>query len=258
MLRSRAGKEREIIVEIDHGRLKAYGLSIEEIADSLKANNMNVQVGSVVSGSYRLTARAEGGYGDLSQIETMGIRSTSSGSVVPLKELGRVSDAFRREENRTRFQGEPRVVLYVQKESGANVIRISEELRRELDRLQDELPKELKLEVIYDQADYIQASIKRLRDEALIGAGLAMIVIFLFLRNLPSVFVIGAAIPVSIIATFTMMHLFGITLNIISLSGLRWAWACWWTMPLWSWRTFPRKGCCSVTEPERHSWAPGK
>ncbi|MBP1739444.1 MAG: multidrug transporter [Deltaproteobacteria bacterium] len=215
----KGGKEREIIVEIDHGRLKAYGLSIEEIADSLKANNMNVQVGSVVSGSYRLTARAEGGYGDLSQIETMGIRSTSSGSVVPLKELGRVSDAFRREENRTRFQGEPRVVLYVQKESGANVIRISEELRRELDRLQDELPKELKLEVIYDQADYIQASIKRLRDEALIGAGLAMIVIFLFLRNLPSVFVIGAAIPVSIIATFTMMHLFGITLNIISLSG---------------------------------------
>jgi hydrophobic/amphiphilic exporter-1 (mainly G- bacteria), HAE1 family len=215
----KGGKEREIIVELDQGRLKAYGLSIKEIADSLKANNLNVQVGSVVRGGYRLTARAEGGYGNLSQVEGVAIGRTSAGSVIPLKELARVTDAFRREESLTRFQGEPRVVLLVQKESGANIIRISEDLRRELGRVRGELPKELKVEIIYDQADYIKTAIQRLRNEALTGAGLAMIVIFLFLRNFQSVFVIGAAIPISIIATFTMMHLFGITLNIISLSG---------------------------------------
>jgi HAE1 family hydrophobic/amphiphilic exporter-1 len=216
---TKGGREREIIVEIDHGKLKAFGLTITEIADALKRNNLNVQVGSVGRGAYKLVARAEGEYRDFAEIENIGLRRSSAGSLVTLKDVGRVVDSFRREESLTRFQGDPRVVLFVQKESGANVVRVSGEVREELLRLQDELPKELKVEIIYDQADYIKASIERLRNEAILGAGLAILVIYFFLRSFQSVLIIGLAIPISIIGTFTLMYLFGITLNIISLSG---------------------------------------
>ena len=215
----KGGLEREIVLEIDPGRLKATGLSIMEIANTLKQNNLNAQVGSIEYGNYSLNARITGEYSSIAQIEDLGISRSPSGSIVALKDIGRILDAYRREYSLARFQGEPRVMLYVQKESGANIISISKLLRKELAKLQKELPNGIKIEIVYDQADYINASINRLRKEAIVGAGLAMLIIFLFLQNFQSVLVIGLSIPISIVGTFSLMHLFGVSLNIISLSG---------------------------------------
>ncbi|MCK4821730.1 efflux RND transporter permease subunit, partial [bacterium] len=215
----KGGKEREIVVEIDHGRLKATGLSISGIADTLESNNLNFQVGSLAKGDYRLITRTVGEYKDLAQIENIGLKRTSRGSMVYLKDIARVSDSFGKEMSLIRFQGQPRVMLYIQKESGANAISISEKLKKELLGLQSLFENKLKIDVIYDQASFISGSINRLRNEAILGAGLAMIVLLLFLRNFQSILVVGMAIPISIIATFTFMYVFGITLNIISLSG---------------------------------------
>ena len=215
----KGGKEREIVVEVNHGRLRALGLSIVEIADALEANNLNFQVGSLIKGNYRLTTRTVGEYTDLSQIEKIGITRTSRGSMIYLKDIAHVLDSFGKEVSLTRFQGQPRVMLYIQKESGANILSVSTKLQTELVRAQNMLVNELEIEVIYDQADFIKESINRLSNEALFGAGLAMLVLLLFLRNFQSILTIGIAIPISIITTFSLMYVFGITLNIISLSG---------------------------------------
>ncbi len=215
----KGGREREIVVEMDQGRLRAAGLTIQEIAHVLGRSNLNLEVGSIDRGEDRLVARALGEFKDLSQIEDMGVKTTPAGSAITVKDLGRVVDSFAKEANMTRFQGQPRVMLYVQKESGANVIDLSRELGKELLLLRERIGSRFKLDVIYDQADFIHAAIERLRNEALLGAVMAMGIIFLFLTNFGSLLAIGIAIPVSIIATFTLMYLFGVTLNIVSLSG---------------------------------------
>jgi len=215
----KGGKEREIIVELDHSRLKALRMSIVEIADILKKNNLNFPAGSVDQKDYKLIARTVGEYKDLSQIENMGVTRTGEGSVVYLKDIARVTESHRKEDTFTRFQGDPRVMLYIQKESGANILKVSERVKKELKKLESQLPRELKIKIVYNQADFIRGSINRLRREAILGGALAMVIIFLFLRNFHSILIIAVAIPISIITTFSLMYFFGISLNIISLSG---------------------------------------
>jgi HAE1 family hydrophobic/amphiphilic exporter-1 len=215
----KGGEKREIIVEVDHGRLKALGLSIEYISSILRANNLSFQVGSIHQQERRWIARTAGQYGDLKEVENIGIRTKDDGPIIYLKDIARVTDGFGQKESIIRFQGEPRVMLYIQKESGANLLNVSRRVQEELSTVQQSLAEALTVETVYDQAAYIQASIDRLRNEAILGGGLALIMIFLFLRSFHGILVVGIAIPVSIIATFSLMYVFNITLNVISLSG---------------------------------------
>jgi HAE1 family hydrophobic/amphiphilic exporter-1 len=215
----KGGKEREIIVDIDHSRLNALRMSIVEITDILKENNLNYPAGSLDQKGYKLIARMIGEYKDLTQIENIGITRTQEGSIVYLKDIALVTESHRKEDTFTRFQGDPRVMLYIQKESGANVLKVSERVKRELKGLETLLPKEINIQIVYNQADFIRGSINRLRKEAILGGGLAMIIMFLFLRNFQSILTIAMSIPISIITTFSLMYFFDVTLNIISLSG---------------------------------------
>ena len=215
----KGGRKREIIVEVDRGRLRALGLSISRISEILKANNLNIQVGSVDRGTNRLITRVVGEYRDLAQMRRIGVGTTASGSVIRLGDIGRVTDSFGDETHLIRFQGEPRIMISIQKESGANILSISKALDSELAGLKDQLGKALTLTVVYDQAMFVKKAINRLRDEALYGGMLALAVIFLFLRNAQGLLIIGMSIPLSIMITFALMYLFGVTLNVISLSG---------------------------------------
>ena len=215
----KGGKTREIVVEVDHGRLKALKIPIKRITDLIEENNLNFQVGRIQRENLSLRIRTMGEFTNLSQIEDTGLFRTLDGSIVRIKDIGRVTDAFQPEESITRFQGESRVMLYVQKESGANILKISKQIQEELLRLGALLSKELTIDTVYNQAVYIETSVQRLRNAALFGGLLAMMVIFFFLRDIQSLFIIAAAIPLSIITTFSFMYFFGITLNIVSLSG---------------------------------------
>jgi len=215
----RGGRKREIIVEVDRGRLQALGLSISRIAEILKSNNLNMQVGSVKRKRGRIITRVVGEYRNLREIRNLAVGRTSRGGLVHLGQVARVMDSFGKEENLIRFQGEPRIMVSIQKESGANILNISKALRSELTHMKEQLGKTLTLNIVYDQAMFIRKAIKRLRDEAIYGGILALAIIFLFLRNFQGLLVIGMSIPISIVITFALMYLFGITLNVISLSG---------------------------------------
>jgi HAE1 family hydrophobic/amphiphilic exporter-1 len=215
----KGGQKREIVIEIDHGKLKALAIPMSQISTVLEKNNLNFQVGSIDTGDIRLKARSVGQFDTLKQIENIGIARTATGSSVQIKDIAEVKDVFQPEENIARFQGEPRVMLYVQKESGANILAVSQRVKNELAVGQSGPAQSLEIKIVYDQADFIEASIHRLRREALFGGVLAVIIIFLFLRNIASVMIIAMAIPISVLAAFSMMYIFGISLNIISLAG---------------------------------------
>jgi hydrophobic/amphiphilic exporter-1 (mainly G- bacteria), HAE1 family len=215
----KGGKKREIVIEIDHGKLKALGIPIAQISTVLEQNNLNFQVGSIDTGNIFLKARTVGQFDTLKQIESIGIARTTTGSIIQIKDIAEVQDVFQPEENIARFQGEPRVMLHIQKESGANILTVSQRIKAELAAAQKGPAQSLELKIVYDQADFIEASIRRLSQEALFGGILAVMVIFLFLRNIQSVMIIAMAIPISVLAAFSMMYIFGISLNIISLAG---------------------------------------
>jgi hydrophobic/amphiphilic exporter-1 (mainly G- bacteria), HAE1 family len=215
----KGGRKREIIVEVDRGRLQALGLSITHIAEILKSNNLNMQVGSLRGRKSRFVTRVVGEYRDLMQIRRLAVGTTPAGSLVHLGDVAQVTDSLGKEEHLIRFQGEPRIMVTIQKESSANILNISKVLHSELAGLKGQLGKMMTLNIIYDQATFVRKAIDRLRDEAIYGGILAIAVIFLFLRNIQGILIIGMSIPVSIIITFALMYLFGISLNVISLSG---------------------------------------
>jgi len=215
----KGGRKREIVIEIDHGRLKSLEITIRQIADILKNSNLNFQVGSIEHKGSRLTSRAVGEFEDLSQIGNIAIYRTPQGSAVYLKDIAQIKNSYQREGKITRFQGEPRVMLYVQKESSANILNVADEIQTELERLKPLVAPDLVIETVYNQADFIKASIRRLRNEALLGGVLAMAIILLFLRNLKGLMIIATAIPISMLSAFSLMYFFGITLNVITLAG---------------------------------------
>jgi HAE1 family hydrophobic/amphiphilic exporter-1 len=214
------GKEREIVVDVEEGQLKAMGLSILEIAHRIEKSNVSLPTGTLVKGDSELTTRAAGEVRSLKEIEDIPLSKTRRDSLILVKDIGKVKDTFKESEVITLFKGEPRVSIALQKESDANTLQLANAVDKEMKALSPMLPSGVKLEVFYNQADYIRSSLKRLKESIFLGGILAMAVLFVFLRHIPSTLIIGVSIPLSVIATFSLMYFTGITMNVISMSGL--------------------------------------
>ena len=180
------GRRLEILIEPDLEQLRASGLSILALTDLLKQNNLELSLGSLSRGQISLPLRSSGEFRTLNDIKKLGVRRTPSGSIVHLEQVARVSFTSQADSTISRYQGEPRVMVNVYREYGSHIVTVSAALRQELDRLQKNLPFGFKTEIIYDQGSYILDAIKRLRLAGIIGALLAMAVVFFFLRHLAS------------------------------------------------------------------------
>ena len=163
--------------------------------------------------------RVVGEFSSVQDIEDMQIPLTTGG-YVRLAELARVEDTVKDNNQFVYMNGEPCIQVAIQKQTDANTVRVSEGVKEALAKLQQDLPQNLKVNVAMDQADYIRLSLDQVKSNALSGAALAILILFLFLRNIRSTLIIGTAIPISILATFTLLYLGGLTLNIITLGGL--------------------------------------
>lgn len=214
------GKRPEIVIEPQLDRLRALGLSILNLTEMLKESNLELALGALSRGTNRIPLRSLGGFRNLEDIGQLGVMRTPSGSLVYLNQLAKITYSGQEEEVISRYQGEPRVAVTIQREYGAHIVEVSAALRKSLERLQAMLPYGLKTEVIYDQGEFILNAIQRLRDAGLLGGLFASLVVWVFLRHLASTLIIILAIPISVIATFGFMYLTGISLNLVSLAGL--------------------------------------
>jgi len=214
------GRRPEVLIEPHLDRLRALGLSILELTEMLKQSNVELAVGHPTQGGARLPLRSLGSFRDLVEIGQLPVRRTSSGSLVLLNQVARISYVAQEEEVISRYQGEPRVMVTVHREYGAHLVDLSAALRQSLGGLQRALPYGLRTEVIYDQGEFIVGAVARLRDAALLGALFAVAVVWIFLRHGASTLLILLSIPISVIATFGFMYLTGISLNLVSLAGL--------------------------------------
>ena len=175
--------------------------------------------GWVEEGNRRYLIRAVGELTDIDEIRdvVVGYRNTVP---IYLGDLGDISWDIQEPENTVRYKGQPAVGLSLYKESGSNTVEVVKTVRKFLEESKRSLPKKAKLEVAYDQSIFITRSIDEVKSSALQGAGLAIIILLIFLRSIRSTFVVGISIPVSIIATFNLMYFMDLSLNVMTLGGL--------------------------------------
>lgn len=213
------GLVRQINVDIDQEKLNAYGLSLQNVVQTLQAENLNLPGGYAQTGTLELVVRTLGEFTDLNDIAGINL-VTPAGGAVKLGEIAEITDTHREQTGYVLFNGEPAVSLNIQKEAGANTVDVSRRVHRELEAIRAGLEEGVTVGVVQDQAEFIQEAIKELRDNAIVGGFLAVFILLVFLKNLASTLIIAVAIPISIIGTFALIYFGKLTINMMTLGGL--------------------------------------
>ena len=233
---SLAGQEKSVLtISTDAYKLKAFGLTVDEIASRIESNNQTISGGRVNEGGLQYLVKSTTQFTNEADFENLIVsyRATeastggSSGSSasgtnrapVYLREVATVKFVNERPENIVRLNGERGIGLSVYKEMQQNTVRVVDDITRQLGIIEQALPG-YKFSVISNQGTFIKNAINEVKNSAVLGMLLAVIVLFVFLRRVGTTLIVSLAMPVSIVATFNMMYFNGLTLNIMTLSGL--------------------------------------
>ena len=215
------GLIREIQVVLDQERLRSYGLTVFQIIEAIRSANQDIAAGRISSPTREVVGKTTGRFRDVTDVRNL-LLPLPGGGRIPLSEVATVRDTHREQRLWARLNDVPAVKLSVRKQPDANTVAVAEAVHERLATLGSTgfVPGDIDFITTRNQADFIRNSVNSVRDAAVLGATLAMIVVFLFLGSLRKTFIIGTAIPIAILATFMMMGLGNLTLNIISLGGL--------------------------------------
>lgn len=218
------GLEREIHVDVDIRRLESFGFTIADIKQVLDAANQSAPGGSIRRGRYRYALRTLGEFQNVDEIAAVPLGrspqdTTGSGSLVLLGDVATVEDGFKDRESIAQYNGSEAVGLLLFKESGANTVRVAERVDDVLNQLRREYP-EVRVDIATSQAGFITDAISNVVQALVLGGMLAFLVLFLFLRDARYPVAIALAIPISVVASFALLDLAGVSLNIMSLGGL--------------------------------------
>jgi len=213
------GLEEEIQIEVDQGKLNQLNLSIRDIANRLRQENVNLAGGNLKEGINQYLVRTLNQFKTVDEIRNVILRSDAN-SKVYLKDIARVYEGYKERKAITRINGKEAVEIAIYKEGDANTVSVSEGIKKRVDRLHEGLPANAKLDLVYDQAVFINSAVNEVISAAVFGGILAFFILYFFLRNIWSTLIICMAIPISVITTFNLMFGGDITLNIMSLGGL--------------------------------------
>lgn len=213
------GLERQINIWISNDRMLAYNLDIATVANRLRQENIQVPAGELVEGRIVYSLRTIGEFKDLEQIKTtvVGIRNDIP---ILLQDVAEVEDGVAQPIGNVHVRGEEGLIINLYRQSDVNVVTTAANFLVELNRIQNVLPSDVSLEVLTNKADFIRLSLNNLYFTALQAIVLVVIILLVFLRSFRTALIIAISIPISIIATFSIMDFADVTLNVISLSGL--------------------------------------
>ncbi len=213
------GQERAINIGVDPDRLTAQGLSIAQVRAAIAQQNVELPGGRLDQTRRELVVRTMGRLETVRQFDDL-IVAHVGGRALHVRDLGSAEDGVVEPRSLTRLNGENAVQLVIRKQSGTNTVEMIERVKAQLARLDGVLPPDVELRVIRDQSRFINGSIATVREHLWLGAVLVAFTVLLFMRDWRSTVVAGLAIPISIIGTFTLMRLFGFTLNNLTMLAL--------------------------------------
>lgn len=216
------GLEEEIHVEIDERRAAGLGLSVDQVVSRLAEENVNLTGGRLREGQAEYLVRTINEIERARDLDDI-VLDTQGQRVVRLADVATIVRGHREREIITRIDGKEAVEVAIYKEGGTNTVTVVDGVERELGAVRERLRatgRQLELTVITDQARYIRQSVADVMDSALVGGLLAVLVLAFFLRSLKSTAIIAVSIPISVVASFLLMYVSGLSLNIMSLGGL--------------------------------------
>ncbi len=225
------GRERKIRVEVPQNRLEAYNLTLTQIQSMIIGQNVSLSGGSIGEGNINYLISTAGEYTSIDEIKNTVIAYKSETTVtttatgnptrtVRLGDIARVYDGYEDETNAIFINGQSGVYLTVQKQSGTNSVQTSDNVHTRIEQINSELPAGVQITILYDTTKIIRASLKQVSSSAIVGGLLAILILLLFLRSFKTTLIIGLTIPISFIITLMLMYFAGLTLNIMTLSGL--------------------------------------
>ncbi|MDR2246855.1 MAG: efflux RND transporter permease subunit [Treponema sp.] len=222
------GTTQIVLVAVSQNRLAAYNLTLSDVTAALKGQNILTSGGSMTRGTrdYQLLTRQE--LVDLDQVKRLVVKtvnvplegSLNRSQAVRLEDIADVSAAFNDNAARVSVNGQSGVYIQVQSESDSNSVQVATRVREALKGINEDLPRGITVAVLSDDTSLISATLSQVYSNAFQGAALAMIILFIFLRNLKGTLIIGLSIPVSILLTLMFMSVFGFTLNLLTMTGL--------------------------------------
>jgi HAE1 family hydrophobic/amphiphilic exporter-1 len=213
------GLVREILVSIDNEKLRSNQLSFGQVTAALAGENVNLPAGTLKEGTINFLIRTLGRFESIQDIEEILI-SNIRGNKIYLGDIAKVEDTFKERNSITYVNGKPGIMMSLQKESGKNTVTVAKRIFKELETIQKLLPDDISITTVFDSSDFIKKTISQVGWVALYGAILAVFVLLFFLGNLSSTVIIGFAIPISLIFTFSLLYFSNLTLNMMTLGGL--------------------------------------
>jgi len=214
-----ASDTREINVIVDPQKMLAHRLSLVDVADRLRATNQVISVGRLQKDYLQYLVLSSSQFTTLEEIRNA-VVTVEGQSPVRLREIAEVRDAV--EDRRTLItgNGQTAALINISRQIGGNILQIAGDIKRLAANLGSAIPGTLRLTVVYDLAEFVHEAIANVRDAILIGGVLAVLILFVFLREGRTTLVAATTLPLSVIGTFFFLKLFGGTLNLMSLGGL--------------------------------------
>ena len=213
------GANREVHVMVDPDRLRAYNLTVTNVLNAVRAQNLELPAGTLKAGAREFTVRTTGRITDPEQFNNITIANRND-YVVKVKDIGYAEDSAEEPRTASRLDGNSAVTLVVSKQSGVNTVSTADAVRERLGEIRATLPRDVRADIISDQSTFIKASLDNIKHHLIEGSIFASIIIFLFLTNIRTTLIAAIAIPTSIISAFALMAAMNLTLNTISMLAL--------------------------------------
>ncbi|MBP1666310.1 MAG: mdtC 1, partial [Bacteroidetes bacterium] len=210
---------RKVYIDVDPRKMEAYNLSIEQIGNILRAENLNMPAGYIEMGQTDYPLRIQGEFPESDIIKNI-VVSSYNGNNVYLKDIAAVRDTIRETRLDTRINGLQGMTMYVQKQSGANTVKVTKEIEKTLEELKKGLPADVSIEKLFDSATFIKDSISNLTETLMYAAIFVILVVLFFLGRWRATVIIIVTIPISLVVAFIYLFITGESINIISLTSL--------------------------------------
>lgn len=215
------GEEREIKVYFDLEKMKSMGLSVAQVTQVIKASNVDFPTGKIKDSDNQYIIRVAGKFESTEQMRNLVIGKSKTGGEIKLSDFAEVQDGSVDADNFNRLNGVPSIGITVQKQTDANTVEVSENLRKEMKKLENEYSNiGLKFDVAQDNSEFTLASANAVKEDLAIAIVLVAVVMLVFLHSVRNSFIVMVAIPTSLISTFFLMWAFGFSLNLMTLLAM--------------------------------------
>lgn len=212
------GIENEVQITVNQEKLQGHGISINQIAGVLAKENVNAPAGSIKQGNASLQVRAIGEFKSVEEIANLPI-TTGNGTMIYIKDIATVEEVEKEQSSYAMINGTEGIMYSLSKQSDANIVNLTEAVKETITKLEKQYP-DLEIELLSTTGDYIKDSVANVATTAFQSALVAIIVLLVILRDPKTSLVIAISIPTSIVATFALMYVKGMTLNTISMGGI--------------------------------------